>query len=101
MPKFTDAAGGVWDLTLTVNSLEALRELDPKFLLGEPSETLARLDGDYVFLCQCAWLLCEEQAKGRQIDQRKFYDQLHGDVLTHVAEALLTTVLDFIPSHLR
>jgi hypothetical protein len=101
MPKFTDAAGCEWSLAITLNGLEALRELDPKFLLGEPSDTLQRLENDYVLLCQAAWVLCQPQAAARQIDQFKFYDQLHGDCLGTLAEALLQAIVDFTPAHQR
>jgi hypothetical protein len=101
MPKFNDATGVDWELTLTVGGLEALREIDANFLLGEPTETFARLERDPVLLCQVAWVLCESQAKERKIDQKAFYDRLYGDTLNVLTEALLASIVNFIPSHSR
>ena len=101
MPTFTDAVGRDWELTLTVTGLEKIRELDPKFLLDSPLDTFNRIEADYVLACQAAWILCQEQAEKKQVQMRAFYDQLRGDALGGMMEALLTTITDFIPRHLR
>lgn len=96
MPSFQDEKKREWTIRLDALLIEQVREdCDPKFLLGEPTETLTRLDEDPVLLCNTIWVLCRDQARERGIEQADFYSHVIGDSIDAAADALVKAAVSF------
>lgn len=101
MATFKDQQGKEWELRIDVLLIEQIREDDPQFLKGEPTETISRVDDDPVLLCGVVWILCKEQANARGIDQKAFYAGLFGEAIAGASKALTDAILSFIQPRQR
>lgn len=98
MASFRDSKGREWVIELNVGSLLEVRErteLDlPKLMKSEES-LCDFLFGDATQPVKALWVLCEEQANERNINERAFYKLFDGAVLEAATEALLKSVANF------
>ena len=94
MSYFTDNQGETWQLNLTIRKVKKLSEalgldlLNPVHYMTVTSSITERLT--FVFM------LCEEQAKARDIDEDGFEERLYGENVSHEAsQAFLEATKDF------
>lgn len=102
MAVFKDCKSREWIIELDGPKLHQVRrDADDRFLIGEPIETLARLEADPATLCLAIRSLCLKHTMERGVTDEDFYAGLKGDALDAATEALLDAVLNFIPSRQR
>lgn len=101
MRQFKDDEGHEWRVPFTVGHAEDIKELlDIDFLdilVGEPPP-LTRISTDYRLLAQVLFIICEDQAKQREIDQKQFYKLLGGEAFHAAHDALKGALSDFFQS---
>ena len=104
MPSFKDNIDREWQISLTAQSIQQIRnDCDPSFLLkdGELSNTFLRLQSDPVLLCRVIFLLCAVQRQERAVLEEDFYMQVIGDAIDRATEALLEAIVIFSPARTR
>ena len=102
MPKFTDEAGRDWTIRVDVTAVKNVRELDVDLgNIGKAADNFIRLADDPVLLCNVLYVLCEEQAKDRDISDEDFGRLLAGDVIGDAAMALEEAITNFFPQQKR
>lgn len=109
-PQFQDTAGRTWRLALDVGLVRHVRQVCDVDLVdwgGSPGDTAAavppplRLASDPCLLVDVLWLLCEEQARAKEIDDVAFGRGMAGDAIADAVDALLQAIIAFFPSRKR
>lgn len=101
MTKFADAKQREWTLEVTTGVIKRVRA-DLKIDLADPSQaTMDRLADDPVLLVDLLWLMCADQAKGRDVSAEDFGRALVGDPIEVAVSALLEAIVDFFPGRRR
>lgn len=103
MSSFTDESDRKWVLRVDVAAIKSVRDA-LKFNLGDLGETadnFLRLADDPCLLCDVLYLLCEDQAKERNISDTDFGRLLAGDVIFNATVALEEAITDFFPQAKR
>ncbi|MEM9108609.1 MAG: hypothetical protein AAGC72_01140 [Planctomycetota bacterium] len=101
---YTDANGNDWTIKVNAFSLDKVeRSLEVSFsALPEDKEgPILRIATDCMFVFRVLWILCEDQAVSRNIDEEKFSEGLVGDALGKAQAALLEAIAKFHPSEDR
>jgi len=101
MAKFVDADGRPWSVRETVGAIKDVRDEIDVDLADIRGETLDRIAEDPVLLVDVLWLLCQEQAKGKEVSAKQFGESLVGDAIDAAAAALVEAICDFFPSRRR
>lgn len=99
MARFTDREGRDWVLRIDVWGIKQVRERTGFDISGLPQRAEALTDP--VLFSQVLWILCEDQAKAKGIDEKAFLQGLDGDSLDAADPAFEEAFLDFCPSRLR
>jgi hypothetical protein len=104
--RFKDAAGREWDLRFTVATFgDVRRELGINLgdlLKPDHGEALGNLFlEDPGKIGSLMYLVCEDQAKGRNVSPDNFAKSLTPDVLWSAFDALLAARVDFSPPPMR
>lgn len=98
MKTFTDNAGKVWTLVLTINSAKRVKSLLGINLLepeaGEPP-LLTRLGTDEILLCDVLYCLIKPQADALGVTDEMFGQALGGDVILAAQNAFYDELVDF------
>jgi hypothetical protein len=98
MKTFTDNAGVVWTLSMTIDSAKRVKSLMGINLLepeaGEPP-LLTRLGTDEILLCDVLYCLVKPQADLLGITDEKFGQALGGDVILAAQNAFYDELVDF------
>lgn len=97
---FTDLNGDEWKLRLTVGTLADLRRdagLDLSRALRSADALAEVLFGDPENLAKALWVLCETQARERNLSPEDFAHRFDGPTIERATEALLAAVADFFP----
>jgi hypothetical protein len=101
MRTFTDNAGRVWSVAINVATLKRVKTLLGIDLFGQVGQSLQGL-GDLIAdpcrLCDVLFVLCQEEAKAREVTDEDFGRALGGDVLENAADAFLEELTDFFPN---
>lgn len=110
MKSFTDNAGRVWTLAVTVAAIKRVRslcdvdlnsiiEIDEK---NNPSaKLLERLSTDPVLLVDVLYAVCKPEADSKNISDEEFGAAMAGDAIEHATSALLDEIIDFFPEAKR
>ena len=104
MATFKDCNNQEWRISIDALSIEAVREFDPQFLVGDQARddnTYIRLREDPFLLCRVIYILCADEREARKIDEKAFYMSLKGVAIDNATKALLEAILDFTPGHKR
>ena len=100
MHKFKDCEGREWSLQVNVAAARELRDrLDIDLLDG--GQSLQKLADDPYTAANVLYVLCERQAKAREISDEQFGEALAGDSFEDATTALLEEVIDFFPRRQR
>jgi hypothetical protein len=98
MKTFTDNAGKVWTLVLTIDSAKRVKSLLGINLLepeaGEPP-LLTRLGTDEILLCDVLYCLIKPQADALGVTDEMFGQALGGDVILAAQNAFYDELVDF------
>lgn len=98
MKTFTDNAGKVWTLALTIDSAKRVKSLLGVNLLepeaGEPP-LLTRLGTDEILLCDVLYCLIKPQADALGVTDEMFGQALGGDVILAAQNAFYDELVDF------
>jgi len=97
---FTDGLGRQWLLKVNIRTVRVVREhlgIDLETFM-ESGETMA----DLMFknrdtFCQILWIMCERQAKDKNIEPEVFAEGLDGQAINAATSAFLQAVVDFSP----
>jgi len=95
VPRFTDAAGRVWPVEITVGTVKDLRKLLDVDLLSiiEPADTLLdRLATDAVLLCDTLFVVCRRECEARGVTDEDFGRALGGEAIEQAAGAFLEAI---------
>lgn len=103
---FKDSKGREWTLQITAPLIDAVREVDPKFLLDNPEagdNTANRLAADSGLLCHVIYVLCRKQRESLGVTLDEFYvDALGtGELIEAAAAALEAAIENFTPPKKR
>jgi hypothetical protein len=103
--SFRDNAGQEWELRIDAPTIMRIREeCDPQFMLGDESSdgnTYVRMQQDPALLCRVIYILCGKQRLERGVNEEEFYLQVMGDAIDSATDALLKSILSFIPRRAR
>lgn len=98
MPHFTDSTGEKWLVDITIGTVKRIKKLlkadfgNP--LLGEPAP-LTRFHLDIAFICDVLFVVCQHEAKEREVSDLDFADRLSGDASYAAYIAFLEALADF------
>lgn len=104
MAKFTCNKGKDWLININVSTLRKVKQsLDFDLLggSGTPLDSLQKLAANPILLCDVLFVLCQDQAKERNITDEQFGEGLCGDAIEHASDALLEELVNFFPSQRR
>ncbi len=102
MPKFTDAEGRSWTISVNVNKIKRVREeCDGLDLLAVADSVVEKLTSDPVMLCDVLFVLCEKQAESAGVTSEQFGEALAGDAIEQATAAFVEGLIDFFPLHRR
>jgi len=91
--NFTDTNGAVWTPKITL--FEAARIKRNLEVNIEEIDDINRMIQDPSLLCDTLYIVCEEEARGRNISAEIFGKSLLGDAIKDARQALLGAVSDF------
>jgi hypothetical protein len=98
MKTFTDNAGVVWTLSLTIDSVKRVKSLLNINLLepeaGDPP-LLTRIGTDEILLCDILFCLIKPQADSLGVTDEKFGQALGGDAILAAQNAFYDELIDF------
>lgn len=100
MATFIDSAGETWTIEISVDEIRQLRKeinVDLLALLDNDGSLLRRLAADPLTLVDVISLLCTEQIKRRQLDERGFAKRLVGYGLEAALDCLIEAIANFTP----
>ena len=96
MATFNDTKDTTWGIDLTVGSLSRVKkQMGIDLLRLDDEQTLKRLMYDPMALAGVLWVLLEEQARGRDLDEEGFAGRLDGDTIVSATDAMLEAIADF------
>jgi len=104
IPQFTDAAGRVWNLQLTIGRAREIHSVTGiDFTNVHDGQVFIELGGNPETFAQVLWLLCEKQAAIHRppVTPDDFADGLNGAALDAAREAILEATISFIQAPLR
>ncbi len=106
MATFTDKDKREWDIRIDGPTIDAVREVDPLFLLDDDTterNTALRLEADPALLCHVIYLLCKKQREERSFSLETFYQDVigNGEAIQAAGEALTTAIENFTPPRKR
>lgn len=100
MAEYTDANRQPWQVEITIPAARRVKQLLGVNIL-QGTESLRQLSEDPLLFCDVLWLLCEEQAKAKQIDSEQFGAALAGDAFESAITAYMEALANFFPSRRR
>lgn len=103
MADFTDAQDRKWSVSIDVPTIKKLKQydLDVLGMFDEGFKGFEQLVGDPVRLVDTLWVVCEDEASGRGIDEVAFAKAMVGDAISRAVNALVEGVCDFFPDPKR
>lgn len=99
MRKFKDNQGDEWELAVDFSSALAIKEQAGVDILDiAEGKDLVLLSTDLLTLGAVFWVLLEDQAKARNIEDGKtLFRRFNGDVLDDATKCLIAECFDFFP----
>ena len=100
MTTFRDADGREWLVAIHTTAIKRVRAslgVDLYSLVDNGFAGLGKLLGDVVALCDVLFVLCQDEARQRGIDDEAFGRSMHGDALERAAASFLEEYSDFFP----
>ena len=103
MSSFKDEQNRPWSVRIDVVNAQEIKSLYDIDLLDieKMAENMFRLANEPITLVNILYLLCEEQAKERNISDKDFGRLLAGDVLGEATRALEVANVNFFPPKRR
>jgi len=98
--SFRDAQGREWVIKIDVGVMLDVQErtgLDLPVLMKSDERIADLIFGDATATARALWVLCEEQAKERHLNERNFMRLFDGNTLQEATKALLVSVANFSP----
>ncbi len=97
MPStFTDAAGRVWTVAISVATVSRVRSLLSVDLMEAiEGKLIPRLMGDVILLCDVLYCVCKPEADSRGVTDVQFGESMGGDALQAGEEALMESLAFF------
>jgi hypothetical protein len=99
MASFHDKSGREWELRIDAPQIFKVREIDPKFMLGDTEEnnTAKRLGADPALLCHVIYELCAKQRDERSATLEQFYQDVigNGEAIADAGDALAKAIANF------
>ncbi len=99
--SFTDSEGTRWDLRLDIVIARRIRDVLGVDLVNRGNEEIERLGRDAFLLVDVIYLVCEGQAKERNITDEQFGRRLAGDPISEATDAFMEALIRFTPSPRR
>lgn len=99
MPKFRDSEGREWSVSVTIYDWRRIKKELGIDLLDH--QHIVRLRNDVMSEVDVLWMLCELQAKEKQITDEAFGRSLGGDAIEEAHSALDEAMIDFFPKRQR
>jgi hypothetical protein len=100
MHTFADNLGRTWYVAVNVTTIRRVRgalDIDLYQLVDDGMHELGKLVADPVRLADVLYVLCKEDADGKQVSDEDFGRALGGDAITSAAEAFVEELIDFFP----
>jgi hypothetical protein len=100
MHTFADNLGRTWYVAINVATIRRVRaalDVDLYQLVDDGMQELGKLVSDPVRMADVLYVLCKEDADGKNITDEDFGRALGGDAITAAAEALVEELVDFFP----
>lgn len=96
MATFKDLGGNEWIIGFNIGNCRRLLELTRlDFANAHDGKAVSEIQADDSKMVQVLWLLVEEQAKLKGIDEDAFWQKLDGNVLEEAQNAIEEAVLGF------
>ena len=102
MAKFKDADGREWAVRVDVTGVRHVREIDVDLGdISKAADNMLLFANDPCILCNVLFVLCEDQAKARNVSDEDFGRLLAGDVIYEATVALEEATINFFPPQKR
>lgn len=96
MASFKDLGGNEWIVSFNIGNCRRLLELTKlDFANAHDGKAVSEIQANDSKMVQVLWLLIEEQAKAKGIDEDAFWQKLDGNVLEEAQNAIEEAVLGF------
>src|SRR4051794_17377170 len=99
-PTFVDLKKRTWSISLNLELLDAIQAATQVDLVGDDGDSMPviGLMFDRRKLGEALWVVCQDQAKVKDVDKKDFRAGLDGDALTNGWGALAEAVIFFTPT---
>lgn len=104
MRAFRDGNGKEWVVRIDVAQAKKVRAatgVDLTRLIDDKLAPLSALLADPIQFVDVLWVLCSEEARGRDVSDEAFGASLGGDSLAAATEAFVEALVDFFPDATR
>lgn len=100
--KFTDNAGRIWNLEVTVATIRRVKTLLGVNLLESVSgDLMDRMAADPALLADVVFAVVKPQADTLGVTDAQFGESLAGDAVSGASDALIGALVDFFPAAKR
>lgn len=100
MRVFKDASGKTWTIQITVSTVKKCRahvNVDLPGLFDDECKGLQEITNDPIRFTELLFVIVQDEAKERQVDQDAFESAMYGDALEQSMSAFLDELIDFFP----
>lgn len=103
MASFSDGSNRTWEVIIDgLGTVKKIRKKAGITICDVYDEDVQKaLVSDFEKMADVVWCLIESQAAEQKVTREQFENQLHGQVLEDMREALRAEVSDFLPSRER
>lgn len=96
MASFKDVNGTVWEVSFTIGKCRTIKSAHKiDFVNAHDAKAVTAIEESDELMVAVLWMLCEEQAQGRGMDETAFAEILNGDVLADAQYAIEEALIFF------
>lgn len=102
MKVFKDNKGKEWEVDVNMFTVKEVRDaLGVNIVDLKNEDIIKRFKDDIIFVVDVLYVICRDQIKERDMDEKGFAEGLLGDGLVNGVDALLDAWVDFFPETTR
>ena len=102
MKTFTDNAGRIWNISVTVDAVKRVRSLlDVDLMDAAGGKLIQELSENPILLCDVIYCIVKPQADKESVSDEDFGRAMAGDTIDQATTAFLEELIDFFPCRKR
>ena len=101
MGSFQDNQGRSWSIALTIGAVKRIRSDLHVDVIDLREDTFLQLVNDAVLMNDLIWILCQAQAKDRNVNEEDFAEAIKGGPASEAIGMVLEAIPDFFHAQKR